>query len=90
MPRFTVKTLLISTALIAIGTGLIVWMNNPYFGLYVPNYYLEILLWLATGALIGAGICLPFKKPSLGAVLGIVAHDSDRILVSYSQRLMVA
>jgi hypothetical protein len=69
-PQFTIRDLMLSTALIAAG-----------FGAYAAALRLEVvddelallpflLLYLSSGPLIGAGVFLPFGRASLGAVLG--------------------
>ena len=74
MPRaqFTLKRLLISTALIAVGClGISVAMRSDA-DLSGPIWYLYFVLALTAPAWIGAGIGLPFNRWLEGAGLGIV------------------
>jgi hypothetical protein len=72
MPRFTLKTLFLSTTLIAVG----IWLGMLSFdALYVNRVYrvyrdMAMLLWVSSGVMIGAGLCVPLNRPKLGAIVG--------------------
>jgi hypothetical protein len=75
MPRFTLKDAILATTLVAFGATMaywsINWPNRTEAGWHgVTAFY----LWCAAGAAIGAGMLWPFKKSSLGAVIGLVAQ----------------
>lgn len=61
MPRFSVKTLLLSTTLIAVGAGV--------FSIFVASDRHALpdgivgLLWFGSGALVGARLFGPFHRP---------------------------
>jgi hypothetical protein len=73
MPRFSMKDLLLATTLIALGLGVLAWSNH-----YQDTTKLEqpqpiaLVSYFACRALIGAGLFAPFKRPWLGAVVGVV------------------
>jgi hypothetical protein len=72
MPRFTVKDLLIATALVALGAGTLAFLfqiGKP-LQLVAPPVFAG--LWLCGGACVGAGIFTPFKLPTMGGVIGFV------------------
>ena len=73
--QFSLKDLFLGTTMIAVGFGIavlpfstIVWDEMWFFRL-VPQG-----LWLGGGALIGAGLLLPYKKAAIGAVIGFVVQ----------------
>jgi hypothetical protein len=76
MPRFTVKDLLIATALVAAGAGMIGLLHHgrllPDNVEFASAWATAILLWFGGGALIGAGLFLPFKRPWTGVVFALV------------------
>ena len=75
MPRFTIKDLLIATALIAIGAGALAFLFRGGEGLFAAGLGSEaavLVLWIGGGACIGAGLLTPFKRPLVGAVIGMV------------------
>ena len=59
MPRFTIKTLLISTAMVAVGTAIITGVPP---GSAATPPYLRLPLWFVAGVLIGVGVLLPLKR----------------------------
>jgi hypothetical protein len=67
MPRFTIKRLLAAVALIAVGCGMLGAIR------YVSAPFISLAIWIAAGAVIGAGILTPFHRMRLGIATGIVA-----------------
>jgi hypothetical protein len=65
-PRFSTRDLLLSTALIALGMGILAVVVR------MPNKEWSVFT-LVGFPLIGTGMFLPFKRPWLGWVLGCVA-----------------
>jgi hypothetical protein len=73
MPRFALKTLLLSTSLVAIGLAAAV--SAPAVRIHSQLACIVVHgLWFGGGAIAGAGIglLLPFKMPSLGIMLGAI------------------
>jgi hypothetical protein len=69
--RFSLKGLLTSVALIAIGLGMVVTAVSDDLQLSLPA---GGVLWITAGAFIGAGIFKPLGRPWLGVVFGVAAH----------------
>jgi hypothetical protein len=73
--KFNLKDLFLSTTLICVGLAMAI---TPFSALLKHEmwYYLLLyqLLWLGAGALVGAGILLPFNKAAAGAVIGFVVQ----------------
>jgi hypothetical protein len=76
MPRFTIKDLLITTTLIAIGVGILTFLFRNVVlmeQLFGDNAVVAaIVLWLVSGAMISAGLFVPFRHPWMGAAIGLV------------------
>jgi hypothetical protein len=73
MPRFTVKDLLIATTLIAVGAGMLAFVFQN--GEEIKRGYgagVFAVLWFGGGAFVGAGIFTPFKRPWMGAIIGVM------------------
>jgi hypothetical protein len=68
-PRFSLATVLISMSAIAVGLDGSAWLlgvtEDARFNELAGN-----VIWFGSGALIGAGLLLPFKRPAIGAMLG--------------------
>jgi hypothetical protein len=73
VPRFSLKRLLVSMTLIAIGIATFTYLfqfragktSQPHI-----NMTVFMALWTAGGAFIGAGLLTPLKRTVLGAALG--------------------
>jgi hypothetical protein len=75
MPRFSLKDLLIGTALLAGGICSVCGISRLPTELSLQGYIAAaMLLWVGGGALIGAGLLTPFKRPWLGAALGLLVQ----------------
>ena len=68
MPRFSLKSLLLSTTLITLGAG----MLSVVF--HYPLNLGTLLCWFGGGVLIGTGVCTPIRQPFLGGLLGLVVQ----------------
>ncbi len=75
MPKFSIKDLLIATAIVATGTALI----SSIFRF--PTVFLEpspgaafVFCWYVGGMLIGAGLFWPFRRPWMGIALGFIVQ----------------
>ena len=91
LPQFTIRDLLLSTALIAAGIGApLMAANLKPTAPYVESWQgmLFVVSWIAAPTLVGAGIFLPFGKPILGAVLGLLAFFALAIILSFLVRLL--
>ena len=73
MPRFALKDLFLATTLIAVGMSLLylLFSREPWRGWSAVVPY---ALAYGGSALIGAGILAPFKRPWIGAVVGVVVQ----------------
>jgi hypothetical protein len=63
MVRFSVKDLLVSTTLIAVGVGGFICGASDT----IPG---DFPIWLASGPCVGAGLLYPFRLATIGAVIG--------------------
>lgn len=78
MPRFTIKDLLLATTLIAIGVGMLAQIfsgtSPDWIKLLGDSIAVAvcILIWLGSGALIGAGLFSLFKHPWIRAAVGFL------------------
>ena len=76
MPRFTTTTILASTAMVLIGAAMLVCMVVPLdawkSGRQIASVLGSFGLMGGSGALIGAGVLLPFKRPVIGFLLGVL------------------
>ena len=66
---FSLKRLFVCTALIAVGLAVLVRVVQVA-GLY--HWIVDFPVCFIGGAIVGAGILLPFKRAGLGAVIGII------------------
>ena len=71
MIRFSLKEMICSVTLVAVGTGIIAWLYRMHTGRPGPGTW---VLWFACGPLIEAGIFLPFKRPWLGVLVGVAVQ----------------
>jgi hypothetical protein len=70
MPRFTIKDLLLTTTLIAIGAGMFACIGEYQRAIAESgNGGLLVALWFGGGACIGAGLMAPFKRLGTGALI---------------------
>jgi hypothetical protein len=72
MPRVTIKDMLITTTLIAVGISMM-WTQVPIDldGTIDLRLAMRVAVWFFGGALIGAGVATPFKRPFMGAIVMI-------------------
>ena len=68
MPRFTLKSLLLSTAFFAGAAGAITICASP---VTADNAIRHCIAWFASGGFIGAGIGALYGRPGRGAILGL-------------------
>jgi hypothetical protein len=72
MPQFTTKHMFQAVTQIASGILLLLLARDLiFYGLI--GFILAYISWLVGGALIGAGLLTPFRKPWLGAGMGVIA-----------------
>jgi hypothetical protein len=69
MPRFSLKHLLLSTTLVAVGLVLLLLIFREPGGSLGDSA--AIVCWFGGGALIGAGLLAPFRKWWIGAAIGM-------------------
>jgi hypothetical protein len=69
--RFSLREMLLSTTLLATGivTVCLTIEPRPYL-----STWSHIACWLSGGALIGASLFVPFKRPYIGAALGVLVQ----------------
>jgi hypothetical protein len=73
MPRFTIKDLLVATALVAIGAGMIGFQYQNGLAIFTwGGMGVCLFLWCGGGVLIGAGLLKPFKRTWTGVITGLV------------------
>jgi hypothetical protein len=73
MPTFSLRRLFASITLIAIGCAIDSALCRNVLGLAMHKD-LAFVLWAIPGALIGAGILLPFRLLHVGAVVGTIVR----------------
>ncbi len=73
--QFSLKRLFASTALVAGGLAIVVSLSTYQYDVR-PSLrdIITALLWLCGGMMIGAGLLLPFRRTTLGLVLGFVVQ----------------
>jgi hypothetical protein len=74
--RYTTKEIFVCVALLAAGMGILAFLFGSSPGqvhVHEPLRGWKFALWLASGSFVGAGLLLPFKRPFLGALLGLIA-----------------
>jgi ABC-type Fe3+ transport system permease subunit len=83
-PRFSLKQLLVSLTLIVVAVSIAyyVYRADWVLGTNIDGR-LELLLWLCSGAMIGAGVLCPFRKTILGAWLGLAVQALLALLVHF-------
>jgi hypothetical protein len=91
MPRFTVKDLLISTALVACGLGTVMLARRIGHGMETigPKFFLAIGFWGMAGATAGAGLFYPITKTIIGVWVGIIVAIAlilEDVIVFYNTR----
>ena len=69
--QFELRTLFVAVTMVAMGAGGVANVVNGDWS--IRNLVFAFGLWFASGALIGAGLFHPFKRMSLGAILGFAA-----------------
>jgi hypothetical protein len=73
MPRFTIKDLLLTTTLIAVGVGMFAFLFQRGDAINrVGAGAAALLLWFGGSAFLGAGVFAPFKRPWRGAIVAVV------------------
>ena len=87
MPRFSLKNLLVSFTLIAIGVFTIMWGATTPKGDFSTALLLSVVA--LGGVLIGVGASMPFNRPVLGAVLGpVIVFAVDMAYMFYQASLL--
>jgi len=82
MAQITLNRLMVSIAVIAVGVALFAAFTAgkyPSTGVYL---WIGIILWLALGTSIGAGIYNLFERPLRGAVMGLIVQIIFSILLA--------
>jgi hypothetical protein len=72
-PRFTLKDLLATTALIALGLAWIVFAL-PTLRRSLDNLELPVWAFIVGGAFLGAAILTPFRRAHIGAIWGALVQ----------------
>ena len=71
VPKFSIKALLIATALVAVGLTIAFLLFRPWLEPYGRFIWpIRTIFYFGGFALAGAGLMYPFKKLKLGAWLG--------------------
>jgi hypothetical protein len=76
MPRFTIKDLLLTMCLFAIGLCLLIYAyHHPNLHAGEPIVNWPVLIgWFGGGAFIGAALFMPFRHPLLGLMVGALVQ----------------
>jgi uncharacterized membrane protein YczE len=88
MPRFTIKDMLLAMTLIAVGAGMLTFLDRNRertFGQSAIGAIGILLMWYGSGACVGAGLFTPFKRPWLGVLIA-VAIQSAFIMLPFRLR----
>ena len=72
MPRFSIKDLLISTTLVALGcSAILLCVNPPQWWWGNDKFmYLYVLIFFSVGACFGSAVGRFFKRPYMGGLVG--------------------
>jgi hypothetical protein len=84
--RFSLKRLLLSTGLIAVGVAYASYWTVHGDRPHPLGDACAFVMWIGSGASIGAGVFLPFRKPWIGAFLGALA---SLVVLGFSIRIDV-
>jgi hypothetical protein len=76
MPKFTIKNLLVSMALVACGLATAIFARNLWLWpqsipISAAMLFAIFGLWVAGCATVGAGVFYPFKQAIIGTYIGI-------------------
>ena len=85
MPSFSLKQLLVSTALVAIGVAIAAWAAKSSSFTLETSYatrWLVVIAWFGGGAIAGAATLRPFRLSALGLCVGLIVQFV--IIVIYS------
>jgi hypothetical protein len=73
MPKFSIKDLLIVTAMIAVGlTGVLLSFSSTWDLAPYDTYLAQICLFAFGSAMIGGGVLRLYKRVAMGMLLGVV------------------
>jgi hypothetical protein len=72
MPQFTTKNKFHAVTLVACGIVLLLLARDLILYGFI-GFILAYISWLMGGALVGAGLLMPFRKPWLGAGVGVIS-----------------
>jgi hypothetical protein len=74
--QFSLRCLLVAMTLVACGLGMAVLAFRWTLYRDIPGWDMDMnrnaVMWLAGGGFIGGGLLLPFNRPVLGAIIGLV------------------
>ena len=82
MPRFSLKQLLLSTALLAGGTASLTYLVAGESRLAIYHWNWFFLLWESSGAAIGVGVFNLFNRPWIGALVGCLAAFAGMVILT--------
>ena len=82
MPRFSLKQLLLSTALIAGGTASLAYWVTSDSRLARDNWNWFFLLWESSGAAVGVGVFSLFNRPWIGAFVGCLIAFAGMVILT--------
>jgi hypothetical protein len=80
LPQFSLKQLLVSSTLIAVGLGIEIWLFRGALGLntprFVPKFILDAWPFLLTISppMVGIGLFSLFGRPILGFFIGLIVQ----------------
>jgi hypothetical protein len=74
MSQFSLKRLLLSVLLVAVGVAACVAALKVSSAYAADAFVLTLALWIFGGAFVGAGAFCLFKRAELGALVGVVVQ----------------
>lgn len=74
--RFSLQRLMVSLTMLAVGLPIVryVLKSLEAASTHQLDGGLALLLWLCSGAMIGAGVLCPFRRTKLGASIGLAVQ----------------
>ena len=83
MQRYGLKDLLMAMTFIVVGLSLLAWLiRHAPLGDDLSNIPIFLICWFGGGAMIGAGVSVPFRQMRRGAVVGALVQVGTIIVMN--------